>query len=80
MDGGSNPSGCVMNRKKLYNDVTSWTGWFFCEVAFKFYDLFDCDCLWSDKRDAYVLWFYPVAWFADKSYQLGSWFYDLEKD
>jgi len=69
-----------MDRKKLYNDVTGWTAWFFCEVAFKFYDAFDCDCLWCDEHDKFVWWFRPVSWVADRSYDLGCWFYDQEKD
>ncbi len=79
-DRGSNPLEYVMDRKKIYNNVVGWTAWFFCEVAFKFYNAFDYDCLWSDKHDRYVWWFMPFGGIANASYRLGCWFYDKEKD
>ncbi|MCK4788096.1 MAG: hypothetical protein KAV87_30400 [Desulfobacteraceae bacterium] len=69
-----------MTRKKLYNEITGWTGWFFCEVAFRVYRLEEVKRLWSDESDKWVWWFRPVGWAADRSYDLGSWFYNLEKD
>ena len=69
-----------MNMKKLYNDVTGWAAWFFCEVAFKVFNLSDIDWMWSNESDKWVWWFRPVGWIADQSYNIGCWFYNLEKD
>ena len=69
-----------MNRKKFYNDVTGWTGRFFCEVAFRVFNLSEIEWLWSDKVDEFVWWFRPVGWLANRSYDIGCWFYNLEKD
>jgi len=67
--------------KKFYNNVVGWTGWFFCEVAFRIYDWSEVrGFLWSDKYDKFVWWFRPVGWVADRSYDVGSWFYNLDKD
>jgi len=69
-----------MNMKKLYNEVTGWTGWFFCEMAFKVFHLSDVKWFWVDETDRWVWWFCPIGWIADRSYGIGCWFYNLEKD
>lgn len=66
--------------KKVYNNVTGWTGWFFCEVAFNIFDLSEVEWLWSNKSDEFKWWFRPVGWVADTSYDIGCWFYNLERD
>lgn len=65
---------------KFYNNVTGWTGWFFCEISFKISDLSEVEWLWSSKVDEFVWWFRPVGWVGTGSYNVGSWFYNLEKD
>lgn len=69
-----------MDMKTIYNNVTGWSGWLFCEISFKIFDLSEVGWLWSDKYDEFVWWFRPVGWIANVAYNIGCWFYNLEKD